>query len=183
MKRFKNIILTGIGLLLLSACQTPPPLNFSVNNTQISQQKIDAELRSITVTLAQSGETRTPLTMGMESVPVLWQNALEDGLNRMAIFQDGSDTTTNVVVKVVDLDPPEMGITMITKAEAHYEVIDRRSGEVMFARTIKSEGVVPPGYAFLGVTRAVESINRAVNNNISNFMDELQLFASSSATN
>ena len=44
---------------------------------------------------------------------------------------------------------------------------------MLFSQEIFSEGTVPMGYAFMGVTRAVESWNRAVRNNIATFVNML----------
>jgi hypothetical protein len=63
---------------------------------------------------------------------------------------------------------------MTTKVTAIYEIVDRSNGDLLFAQEISSEGVVPTGYAFAGVTRMVESWNRAVRNNIADFINNLE---------
>jgi hypothetical protein len=57
---------------------------------------------------------------------------------------------------------------------AIYEIVDRASGNMLFAESISSEGVVPMDYAFMGVIRATESMNRAVRNNIADFIGSLE---------
>ena len=42
------------------------------------------------------------------------------------------------------------------------------------AESISSEGVVPMDYAFMGIIRATESMNRAVRNNIADFINSLE---------
>ena len=42
-----------------------------------------------------------------------------------------------------------------------------------FSETISSDGVVPMDYAFVGVVRAQESVNRAARNNIADFINIL----------
>jgi hypothetical protein len=62
---------------------------------------------------------------------------------------------------------------MTTKTAAIYEIVDRKTGDLLFAETIESEGVVPMNYAFVGYVRAIESLNRAVRNNIADFINRL----------
>ena len=63
---------------------------------------------------------------------------------------------------------------MSTRVAAIYEIVDRASGDLLFAESISSEGVVPMDYAFMGVIRATESMNRAVRNNIADFINSLE---------
>jgi len=66
------------------------------------------------------------------------------------------------------------GIDMTTKVAAIYEIMDRSDGSLLYSELISSKGVVPGDYAFLGAARAVESWNRAVRNNIADFINSLE---------
>jgi len=69
--------------VLLSACGSIPPLNFSVPNVGVSQKKIAAEMKSMTVTIARPDEKTGDLPVGMEQmVPQLWQTSLTESLNK-----------------------------------------------------------------------------------------------------
>jgi uncharacterized protein YceK len=173
--KIRNILVVFSAAVLLSGCESIPPLNFSVPNVGVSKQKIDAEMRSMTVTIARPDEKTGELPVGMEQmVPQLWQTALTEALNRMAIFQDDASTKVNIAVKILKLDVPGAGATMTTEAAAKYEILDRRTGSVIFTQDISSSGVVPFNHSFLGVARARESINRAVQNNITQFLQALE---------
>lgn len=165
-----------ITLFILSGCGASiPPLNFSVPNVGVSERKVDAEMKSMTVTIARPDEKTGDLPVGMEQmVPQLWQTCLTEALNRMAIFQDDADTKVNVSVKILKLCPPAAGFAMTTETAARYEIIDRKTGGIIFTQDISSVGTTPMDYAFLGIARARESINRAVQNNISQFLQTLQ---------
>ena len=56
---------------------------------------------------------------------------------------------------------------MITEAVARYVIIDRTAGDIIFVRDIASSGTAPVS---LGAARLQESINRAVQNNIAQFL-------------
>ncbi|HBU6429293.1 TPA: UDP-N-acetylglucosamine acyltransferase [Klebsiella oxytoca] len=92
----------------------------------------------------------------------------------MAIFKDNSTNTVSLNVKVLAIDVPSFGMAMTTKAVARYEVINRSNGDIIYTQDIESTGTVPASYAFVGVVRARESINRAVQNNITQFLQALE---------
>jgi len=53
-----KLFCAAILAMLLSGCASAPPLNFSVPNVGVSEQKIDAEMKSLTVTLARPDEKK-----------------------------------------------------------------------------------------------------------------------------
>lgn len=161
--------------LILSGCATPPPpVNFSVPEVGVSSKKIDAEVRAITVTLARPDEKKGDMPMGIESITAMWKESLQESLDRMAIFKDESKNKVSIQVKILGFDIPGFGLEMKSKSIARYEVIDRSTGGIIFTQDITAEGVVPVGHAFLGITRARESINRAAQNNIKQFLQSLE---------
>jgi hypothetical protein len=163
-------------LVLLTGCETVPPLSFSVPNVGVSTKKIDAELKSMTVTVARPDEKKgnLPLALSRENVPALWQTALIEALNRMTIFQDDASKKVNISVKILSVDVPSGGASFTTETVARYEIMDRKSGDIIFTQDISSSGTTPFDYAFMGVIRARESVNRAVQNNISLFLQALE---------
>ncbi|MEL5746883.1 UDP-N-acetylglucosamine acyltransferase [Escherichia coli] len=92
----------------------------------------------------------------------------------MTIFRDSSPNTVSLNVKVLALDVPAFGVSMTTKAIARYEIINRANGDIIYTQDIESTGTVPAGYAFYGIVRARESVNRAVQNNITQFLQALE---------
>lgn len=171
----KNLLVLLSAVFVLSGCQSLPPLNFSVPNVGYSQKKIDAELKSMTVAIARADEKTGDLPAGMESlVPQLWQNSMQESINRMSVFTDDSPTKINIAVKILKLDIPGAGFEFETSTSARYEIINRKNGDIIFTQDISSTGVVPVGYAFMGLVRQRESINRAVQNNITQFLQVLE---------
>lgn len=160
--------------IALTGCQSMPPLNFSVPDVGYSQKKIDAELKSMTVTLARPDEKKGDLPAGIEDAPRFWESALKEALDRMSIFKDDAAKKLSLSVKILAMNMPSFGASMETTSIARYELLDRSNGDIIFTQDISAEGVVPFNHAFLGVIRARESINRSVQNNITQFLQALE---------
>jgi len=170
-----RLLVLLFALFALGGCATNPPMNFSVPSVGVSHAKLDAEMKSLTVSLARPDEKKGDMPAWAEAtVPGLWQSALLDALNHMTIFRDDASRKVNLSVKVLALDVPSMGASFTTKTVARYELIDRATGDIIYTQDIAASGVVPAGYAFAGVIRARESVNRAVQNNITQFLQALE---------
>lgn len=168
-------ILVVLLAVFLAGCASNPPLNFSVPDVGFTQRKIDADMRSLTVSLARPDEAKGKIPAAAQhEVPQMWEAALTEALNRMAIFSDNAERKVSLSVKVLELDVPSFGASMTTTTTARYELIDRRDGSIIYTQDVAASGVVPAGYAFAGIIRARESINRSVQNNISQFLQALE---------
>lgn len=159
---------------LTAACNPPQPLNFSVQNVQPSPVAIDADMREVTVTPGAPNERTGPLPPVVATLTTTWKEATTEALARTAIFNDNSHRHVNLEVKILKFDAPAAGITFPTDTEARYTLIDRSSGAVIYSRVISAQGTTPMDFAFAGVIRARESINRSVQNNIANFISDLE---------
>jgi hypothetical protein len=174
----RNIISRLVPLTLVSlfsfGCTSLPPVNFSAPNIGVSSIKIDAELKSITVTVARPEEATGDIDPGIGVHTGLWKTALEEAFNKMAIFKDDSLRKVSLVVKIIKFEVPGWGAKMTTSVSARYEIIDRSNGSIIFTTDVSASGVVPGDYAFVGKVRALESINRSVQNNIVQFLQVLE---------
>ena len=169
---FKNYIFI-LFFFMVSACTTLPPLDFSVAEVGMVESRKDAELVTLTVGFApQSQQKKLETDHGF---PPIWKEALQDAMSRALVFQDRAKRRVNLSVRITEVDAPSAGFAMDTKVSAIYEITDRSDGSLLFAEEISSEGVVPANYAFVGVVRARESVNRAVRNNIADFIAKLEL--------
>ena len=175
MKR-QLLFIAAISAVFLSGCSTPlAPLNFSVPNVGLSQKKIDAEMKSLNVSIARPDEQTGTIPPEISvTFPQLWTSALTDALNKMAIFQDDATKKLNLSVKILKIDIPGFGASMTTETAARYELMDRKTGDLIFTQDITSSGTVPFDYAFKGIIRARESINRSIQNNITQFLQALE---------
>jgi len=173
--KLQKFVVTALIATFLSGCGSIPSLNFSVPNVGLAKRKIDAEMKSLTVSIARPDEKTGNLPVGMEQmVPQLWQTALIEATNKMAIFQDDAAMKVNLSVQIRKLDIDGAGIEFSTRTTARYEIMDRKSGAVIFTQDIDATGSVEFGFSALGVARQRESINRAVQNNITQFLQALE---------
>lgn len=173
-KRCYAIVLF-IAISLTSGCATKlPPLSFSVPNVGLASHKIDAEIKSLTVTTARPDEATGDFAPGVgPQTCALWKTSLQEALDKMLIFQDDSAKKVSLSVKILKLEVPGAGLSFTTKTDAKYEITDRSNGDIIYSGVINAEGTTPANYAFLGLARARESINRAVQNNILQFLQVL----------
>lgn len=162
-----------LAVVLLTACNPPQPLNFSVQNVHASPVVLDADLRAVTVTPAAPNERTGDLPPAVAALTNTWKEATQEALTRAAIFTDASPKHVSLEVKVLKLAAPSLGITFPTDTDARYTIIDRGTGAVIFSQVISSQGTTPMDFAFVGAIRSRESINRSVQNNIAAFIDAL----------
>jgi len=162
-------------LLLLYGCATPVvPINFSVPNVGLSKKKIDAEVKSLTVTVAPANEATGTQNINTAMVTPLWTSAMNEAFNKMAIFQDDAPMKVNVSVKILSFDPPSVGFSMTTKTSARYEIVDRKSGDIIHTQDVSSSHTTPADFAFNARIRINDSINHAVQDNIIQFLQALE---------
>ncbi len=174
MRFFRILVAASFGLLAAGCATPPPPLNFSVPDVGVSSKKVDAEVKAITVTLARPDEKKGDMPVGVEGITNFWKESLQEALDRMAIFKDESKNKVSIQVKILAFDIPAFGMEMTSKSIARYEIIDRATGGIIYTQEIASTGVVPMSHAFVGMVRARESINRAAQNNIKQFLQAVE---------
>jgi hypothetical protein len=178
-----------IFLLLSSGCIGTKrlPVNFSAPNIGVSSTKLDAELKSLTISLARPDEA-----IGKIEVPLVWchgdfcpislyvgvwKTALEEAFNRMAIFKDDSPRKVSLAVKILKFDTRYFPTT---HTSARYEIIDRSSGSIIFTTDISTSGEGPfkfDPFCDMGCamgSRVVDGLNRSVQKNIIQFLQALE---------
>ena len=173
---FGKFVPLTLVLLFSFGCVSMPPVNFSAPNIGVSSTKLDAELKSLTVSVArpdEAGEIHIPpfLPLPISFHAGLWKTALEEAFNRMAIFKDDSPKKVSLAVKILKFDTREL---FTTHTSARYEIIDRSNGSIIFTTDVSTSGVVPFDHAFVGAVRAVASMHRSVQNNIIQFLQVLE---------
>ena len=187
---FGKFVPLTLVLLFSFGCVSLPPVNFSAPNIGVSSTKLDAELKSLTISLARPDEA-----IGKIEVPLVWchgdfcpislyvgvwKTALEEAFNRMAIFKDDSPRKVSLAVKILKFGVPRFGAGMTTHASARYEIIDRSDGSIIFTTDISTSGEGPfnlDPFCDLGCSmgsRAVDGINRSVQKNIVQFLQVLE---------
>ena len=189
---FGKFVPLTLVLLFSFGCASLPPVNFSVPNIGVSSTKLDAELKSFTVTVARPDEA-----IGKIEVPIVWchdildfcpisfyvgvwKTALEEAFNKMAIFKDDSPRKVTLAVKILKFDTPSFGAGMTTHTSARYEIIDRSDGSIIFTTDISTSGEGPfkiDPFCDFGCamgSRVVDGLNRSVQKNIIQFLQVLE---------
>lgn len=172
-------------LLFATGCQTLPPVDFGVGAVGVSQKKIDAELKTITVQVApknkQKGAVDTQLLESAgtqassgQAIVSAWQASLQDSLARMAIFNDLSNRKFSLSVTILKLDIPSFGLNFETETIARYELIDRSNGDIIYTSDVAAKGSVAASEAFAGAIRARAAGSNSVRENIKQFLRELE---------
>ena len=159
-------------LIVLQGCAATPPLNFAVPNVGMSPKKLNAELKSITVVIAQPSEQTGSIYPRMPLTPGLWKSSLENALDNMLIFQDDAVEKVNLTVKILKFQPPN--IFHPAETQARYELINRKNGDIIYTQDISSTGTAPINFSLDENAPIIESVNRAVENNISQFLQALE---------
>lgn len=165
-----NLIYASLVVLLISACNTIPPLDMTLTSIPDVDQK-ELELKSVTV--GYVAKTRGITLDTNHLVPPAWETALEDSINRSLIFGDDKDRNITISVRINHFDLPAAGFAMTSSCGAVYEIMDRSDGNIIFTTDIRTSGTTPVDYAFYGVIRMQESMNRCVRNNIGTFLNKL----------
>ena len=170
MFRTLSLLVLWLCFGLLQGCAAPP-MNFSVENVEPVHQKVEAELKNVNVMWGKSNELVGSVPSDWSTdMTQAWSTALSDAVDRAAIFQDDAPKKVTLSVRILELDPPGIGATMVTAATARYDLIDRSTGRAIRSEVVKSKGEVSMGYSLIGATRSIESINRAVQQNIKGFL-------------
>ena len=169
---------------ILTGCTTLPPLSFNVADISQAKTRMEAEVKSVNVRVAQpqerTGNVRATefekLTGGGSGTVIAdqWKSSLQDALDRKLLFKDNVQRTVTISVAILKFTAPDFSFTRFTEVEARYEVMDRASGQILWRHDINSEGRASVDEAFLGTTGFRLSINKAVQNNIRDFLDQLE---------
>ena len=172
-----------ITITLLSGCATQAPtLDFVPKDVLPSGSKVDYELKSISVSIAQDGERVGETQVGLfgnqyeSTFRQSFKDALEEALAKSAIFNDLSSRKLSLSAKILQFETPSFSTTFNTKMNVRYQLLDRSTGKLIFTRDITSMGEVPFDYAFIGAIRYTEARNRSVRENVSQFLSSLAEF-------
>lgn len=173
MKIIRNFVIFSI-TGILSACAYNPDLKFNLPDVEVSRKKIDAELKFVSVTIARPLERNgPPILIFEQKIPMLFQKSLKDALDKNSIFNDQSTRKVDITAKIFKLRFPTAGFSMTTEVGTKYEIIDRKTEEVLFSQDISTSGTASMEH-ITGTSRSEESINRAIRSNIAIFLQKIE---------
>lgn len=187
---FKHVRLLAIFVLVaagVGCVMVPPPPNFTPSSVGIIKQKAPANLKAISVAIAQPNEQvgKKAANLGRLAlfapawgdIPRLWQNALENALIRANAFDSTSPKQVSILVKVLEFWQPDWSKEAPNTATAQYEIVDTANGAILFTSVITTVGKIQvpigssPGDPSVS---PMESLNRSVQMNIIQFIQQLE---------
>lgn len=177
LKRLASSCAVVILTAALTGCAIQP-LDFSVNENDlaISKQKINAELKSISVTLSDAGTDETRFAGGTGRVISPFKNALEDALVRKAIFDDEARSKVSITVKLKEFEMTDLFGNNF-KTVAAYSVIERKTGRKIYSTEVTSFANPSSSAPLGGQARVREILNLSLRNNIKDFIAKLESVA------
>lgn len=180
----KKILMLSVLALSLTGCMAIPPLNFTPPDGSVvieKEQRIDAELKTITVSAAKANEQLGDIQVGFAgnvyegSLKDTFKASLEEAILKSALFRDDASKKVGLIAKFMKLDTPGMSINFKTHVIVRYQIIDRSTSDIIYDKNIESVGEVPFDHAFMGAVRHSEARNRAMQNNIAKFLNDLKV--------
>ncbi len=158
--------------LLVAGCVGAPP-SFMPNLAE-ARVRIAGTIGTVSASVDPAAQAAGDVHMsyGSDKIPALWQRGLASAIGQSRLF-DGSPRVFDVNVTIYKMKPPRTGGTIETPARARYQLIDAGSHAVVFEAMIETVGHVGPDGNFLGVVRVRDSIDRAVQRNITQFVERL----------
>ena len=177
----KNFLTSFALIFLLSGCT--PSFNFSTQDITLSQQKLNLDLTEITITIPSEEPLKTikfeecsKEDVSSNFIPS-WGVSLVDALKKSKIFTRPTTKKVNLLVTILEIDMPFFATDVTTKVSSNYKLIDDVTKVTLYDDTVKTEATIPWNYSFFGYERGLESVNRAVQKNISTFISNLQKYS------
>lgn len=100
--------------------------------------------------------------------------ALQESLDESTLF-GGTKESAILKATVLQFSQLSVGLQFPTTMVVRYQLVDEKSGKVLFDQEITSTEKVPVTTAYLGTTRAVDARNLAVQQNITQLLKALKV--------
>jgi hypothetical protein len=172
--------IAGLFFALVCACSSVRETEFALANVTPATARFDAALAAVTVEPASRDRAVYPLPRSLTPLLPLWQAALQDAVTRQGIFRPSAARRVSLVVKVLEFSLSGNILSVF----ARYQLFDVPAGNPVFSADIMSNaglsslatGVTSlddPGVATQNRTQII----RAIQDNITQFLDRLAAFA------
>ena len=174
--------IAALGLLFLPCCVPAPAAEVISAGVRPTTARIDAELVSVTIEPASRDRAVYPLPSTLGLFLPVWRGALQDALERSGIFRAGAPRRLALEVKVLEFALSGRILNVL----ARYQLLDALSSTLVFSADMMSNQGVS-GLA-VGVTSLEDpavatshrtEVNRAIEANIVQFLDQLEAFVRS----
>lgn len=149
-------------ILVVAGCTPPAPLDFSQNEVPVSNSKIKCKLQSVAVTVENVanygngayGDRPTKLT----EFRAPFQDALQDGLDRSAVFDYSSPNYCAVEAKILGLKQAQVSITFPVELFVWYTIEDLNSGKPLVSEVVEGRSSTPFSYNMFAIIRLRHSL-------------------------
>ena len=184
-----KFLILGISVVL-TGCATPPPIEFTPERLPKVSERINADIRSISVRTAPQpeqvgdgvnwyrveflvGNPLFPTSTGT-GIPITkqWESALNTAINENLIFTDNPDNNVSLFVDIKQIELSGIA-TAKTDVMAQYRLMNRATGDDLYTKDILSIGSASTGESFGGVVRGRIALVRSIKNNINKFLESL----------
>ena len=180
----RHLVTIIVCFCMLTGCA--PSYDFSLPDVKPANHKLNAEIKEISMFYGTTKFNDPSLYIKADrmmnkgeseysrSVVTAWGMALHDAVKQLALFDKSGAKKVTLSLNIQEVHIPLVGASFTSRVLANYQIIDRGTDKILYNKTIESEGTVPWNYAYLARTRALESLTRAVQNNISSFVTHLK---------
>jgi hypothetical protein len=163
----------GLLLVVVFACTPAPQANLNVGSVTPAPARIDAELASVSVEPASRDRAVDPLPPSLAPLLPPWRAALQDALARKAMFRPGAPRRLSLMVKVLQYAASGDTLTLF----ARYQLFDNPAGDPIFSTDVMTNVPLGSGEDPASVLRDRALASRAIQENIVQFLDQLETFA------
>lgn len=166
-----------VGVALMAGCASPARME----NMQISSADQAYRLAASAPQAIKNQVSVHDVTGGKETNP-MWvsevssssfRQALESSLRAVGLHAPGSLGDYRLVAHLETLDKPMIGLDLKVTATINYTLEHRKTGKVVFARTISTPHTATFSDAAIAVERLRMANEGAIRNNISALIGEL----------
>ncbi len=167
------LIVLGLSVIFFSGCSMKNDFNVVLEDNYKVKQDFDYKLSKVNVQIASESNKTGDLDIFTTTFPKSFKNSLIKTLNETKIFK-GNSNYIDIKVLVLKKDAPNFGFTMMVDVDVQYTIKDD-AGKVIYSNIITSKGVATTSEAFAGLERVNIANNRAVQNNIKLFINDVQI--------
>jgi hypothetical protein len=159
--------------LVFPSCVPPPEAEMTLSNVPAAAARIDAVLAAVTVEPASRDRAVNPLPPTLSPLLPIWQAALQDAVARQAIFRSDAPRRLSLIVKVLDFSVSGDTLTLF----ARYQLFDNPAGDPVFSTDIMTNAPLSTGEDATSAIRNRTQATRAIQANITQFLDQPSAFA------
>ncbi len=164
------VVALGLGF---SGCSMKSNFNVMLPENYKPKQQFDYKLSNVNVQIASEKEKTGDLDIYNVTFPTLFEDSLVKVLNETKIFNKKSGNNIDIKVLVLKKEAPAAGFTIKIDTDVLY-TIRNQDGKVLYNKTISAQGIATVSDEFVGMKRIVLANDRAIQNNIKLFIEDVQ---------